>query len=388
MRPGSSPIESLAHALEDAGVRTSSTDDESLRVGLTHATLDSGERGLVEAAQQAQLDTDENVLVVVDQFEELFRFRHSRSAAHASDEAAAFVKLILTAAASDDVPIYVMITMRSDFIGECARFSDLPETLNDGLFLVPRLTRDQLREAIEGPVGVAGASIAPRLVNRLLNDLGDDPARLPVLQHALMRTWDLWEEEHRADEPLDLPEYLATGGLDEALSIHGDEILRDLPNDHLRAIAEHVFKALTESGGKALTEDGTDTMGVRRPATFATLCAIAAADPNEVRVVIDAFRAPKASFLMPPLGEPLEPQTVVDLSHEALMRTWLRLRGWVADEAEAANLYRRLLNDSLKKPGHCLSIACWRARKSGTMAPIQRPRGRRATVAASRAWNG
>jgi hypothetical protein len=86
--------------------------------------------------------------------------------------------------------IYVVLTMRSDFLGDCAQFWDLPEAINESQYLIPRLTRDQLREAIVGPVAVGKGQIAPRLVNQLLNDIGDNQDQLPVLQHALMRTWD------------------------------------------------------------------------------------------------------------------------------------------------------------------------------------------------------
>nr|NIP95305.1 hypothetical protein [Akkermansiaceae bacterium] len=85
--------------------------------------------------------------------------------------------------------------MRSDFLGDCARFPGLAEAVNNGEYLVPRMTWDQCREAIEGPVGVGGGEIAPRLVDRLLNDVGEETEQLPVLQHALMRMWELWQDE-------------------------------------------------------------------------------------------------------------------------------------------------------------------------------------------------
>ena len=81
--------------------------------------------------------------------------------------------------------------MRSDFLGDCALFHGLPEAINQGLFLTPRLNRDQLRAAIEEPAGVFGGKLEPALVNRLLNDTGNDPDQLPVLQHALMRMWSI-----------------------------------------------------------------------------------------------------------------------------------------------------------------------------------------------------
>jgi hypothetical protein len=120
----------------------------------------------------------------------LFRFKPARAMAGRRDEAVAFVQLLLEAARQDEVPIYIVLTMRSEFIGSCPEFPGLPEAINEGQYLVPRMTRDQLRLAITGPIAVGGGTIAHRLVTRLLNEVGDDPDQLPVLQHALMRTWD------------------------------------------------------------------------------------------------------------------------------------------------------------------------------------------------------
>src|SRR4030095_2020983 len=99
--------------------------------------------------------------------------------------------LLLEAVRSKD-NIYVAITMRSDFIGECAQFPELTKLINDSHYLIPQMTREQKRAAIAGPVAVGGATVAPRLVQQLLNDLGDNTDQLPILQHALMRTWSFW----------------------------------------------------------------------------------------------------------------------------------------------------------------------------------------------------
>ena len=124
---------------------------------LLEATLRRSTRGLVDAVRQARLPAGDNVLVVVDQFEELFRFRRSRQTSSTrATKRSAFVKLLLEAAEQDEVPIYVVLTMRSDFIGDCMEYPGLPEAVNDGQYLVPRMARDALRVAITGPVAVAG----------------------------------------------------------------------------------------------------------------------------------------------------------------------------------------------------------------------------------------
>src|SRR4030095_15134451 len=130
MRPGSDPIGNLASALADkevlleAGGGLAPAEAEAV----IEATLRRGSLGLVEAMRQARLQAHEKLLVVVDQFEELFRFRAARWLSSAGDDASAFVKLLLEAAQQRELLIYVVPTMRSDFLGDCAQFQGLPRS--------------------------------------------------------------------------------------------------------------------------------------------------------------------------------------------------------------------------------------------------------------------
>src|SRR4029450_11575268 len=183
--------------------------------------------GIVNVARAARLTQHEKLLVVVDQFEELFRFRAAQEGTSV-DEASAFVKLLLEASHQRDLAIYIVLTMRSDFLGDCAQFQGLPEAINDGQYLIPRMTRDERRFAVTGPVGVTRGKISEPLVNRLLNDVGDNPDQLPILQHALMRTWDHWATHRRNGEPIGIEHYEAIGTMSEALSRHADEAFTEL----------------------------------------------------------------------------------------------------------------------------------------------------------------
>ncbi|MEQ9566732.1 MAG: hypothetical protein RLN85_13155, partial [Pseudomonadales bacterium] len=190
--------------------------------------LRSSSLGLVEAVQQSRRSKDVNYLILVDQFEELFRFKDSTDPGSV-DETLAFVNLLMEAVNYVDSPIYVGITMRSDFIGDCAQFPELTRKLNDSHYLIPQMTRDQKRRAIEGPVAVGGANISPRLTQQLLNDLGDNPDHLPILQHALMRTWSYWAKfKDYESEVVDLKHYEAIGTMSEALSQHANEAFEEL----------------------------------------------------------------------------------------------------------------------------------------------------------------
>lgn len=351
MRPGNHPLGNLARALDQSDV-LGSQDRESLdlQIAVTQATLSRGSRGLIEAALQAAMPPEENLIVVVDQFEELFRFsREARRANNPSfdDDAAAFVKLLLEAvkpaeSGRREANIYVVLTMRSDFLGDCAAFWNLPEAINESQYLIPRLTRNQLREVITGPITLAGGKIALQLVNHLLNEIGDNQDQLPILQHALMRTWDEWKRKsHTHDIPpdssdmIDLCCYQAIGGMTDALSKHADECYRELPDDRHRLVAEKLFKCLTEKG--------EDNREIRRQCTIGEIRAIAEANEDEVKTIVEVFRLPGRSFLMPPVGTALQSDTLIDISHESLIRVWQRLQQWVNDEAESAATYRRLL---------------------------------------------
>lgn len=331
LRPGDDPIGNLAAALdapEALGEEPRESGGDGLSRSLFETTLRASKQGLVECVRQSRIPPRDNVLVLVDQFEELFRFKASRRE-QGRDEAVAFIKLLLAAAASE-ATVYVALTMRSDFIGNCLELPELPEAINEGLYLVPRMTRDELRAAITGPVAVGGAAIAPRLVSRLLNDVGDDPDQLPILQHALMRTWDRWDEDHEPAEPLDLRHYEAIGTMKEALSRHAEEALGEL-DEQGRSLAETLFRALTELGA--------DGKGTRRPVRLAEVCALTGGGADEVAAVAERFRQPGRSFLMPPASVELRPDSVLDLSHESLMRIWERLHRWAEEEGQSAQIY-------------------------------------------------
>ncbi len=334
MRPGENPIHHLAVALDTTQVLGTEGELASTNRVLIEATLRRGTRGLIEAVRQARIPRNDNLLVVVDQFEELFRFQATRHVKNPKDEAVAFVKLLLEAAQQDQVPIYVVLTMRSDFIGDCMEFPGLPEAINAGLYLVPRMTRDEVQSAITGPVAVGGGSITHRLVLRLLNDFGDESDQLPVLQHALMRTWDYWDLHQGPDDPIDIEDYQAIGTLKNALSIHAEESYEEVRKENGQTIVERMFKALTDTF--------SDPRGVRRPTSVHHLAAICEVSEGEIIQIIEIFRGPKCSFLMPPCPVALDSPSIVDLSHESLMRCWTRLATWAKEEQGSASVYVRL----------------------------------------------
>lgn len=330
-RPRDNPMGNLADALARAGIL--SGDPISRR--FIETILRRSNRGLIEVVKQAQLPRHGNLLIVVDQFEELFRYsRLEKIHSDGKRDSADFVDRLLACSGQTEIPIYVILAMRSDFLGACTEFRGLPEAINNSQYLIPRMTREELRSAVAGPVAVGGAEIAHPLLSRLLNDVGDNPDQLPIMQHALMRTWDYWAEKRKNGEPLSLTHYEAIGTMERALSRHADEAFAELNSEKERHICEKIFKLLTDK-----EETG---LGVRRPAKVSEICRVAKASEKEVIKVVDVFRQPGRTFLMPPIEEKLKADSVIDISHESLMRIWTRLISWVKEEAKSADLYRHL----------------------------------------------
>jgi tetratricopeptide (TPR) repeat protein/energy-coupling factor transporter ATP-binding protein EcfA2 len=344
-RPAGDPIGNLAAALSDPAVLGTDPELAGTQRVLIEATLRRGTLGLANAVRQAAIPANDNLLIVVDQFEELFRFRHSRQA-DSKDEALAFVKLLLEAV-RQNVPLYVVLTMRSDFIGDCMEYSGLPEAINAGQYLVPRMTRDELRLAITGPVAVGGGQIATRLVLRLLNDVGDDQDQLPVLQHALMRTWDEWQTRAAGENPapgrieagigyppVDLADYEAAGTMQNALNLHAEQAYEETAAQGIQKVTQHLFKAVTDTY--------SDPRGIRRPTSIGNLVAITGASEAQLVAIVEIFRKPGRSFLMPPPDVALTPDAIIDISHESLMRCWSRLMNWAEEENRSAMMYTRV----------------------------------------------
>jgi WD40 repeat protein len=373
-RPEHRPIQNLAKALAKDGVLFSDFQDKGLSLlELIESTLRLSTVGLLDIVAQASHKDAFKLLLVVDQFEELFRYRQLNSVAEQggssfSEEATAFVSLLLAVLDSRQEQIHIVLTMRSDFLGDCTLFPGLAEVINRSLYLVPRLTREERRAAITNPVLVAGATISPVLVTRLVNDVGDNPDQLSILQHALRRTWSYWHGLG-GQGPITVAHYAAIGTMARALNSHAKETLDTFREPERLRLSERLFRALTDKA--------TDPRGIRRPTTLADLRKICGGEASTLDELIDHFRGDDRAFLMPPISEPLREEAVIDISHESLMRLWDQLKEWADQEAKDAALYQRLAFDakrykrrdaSLWRDPELQEAIDWREREKPTKA--------------------
>lgn len=345
VRPRGNPLKELAASLRAIIDNPNYGESEFL------ADLNVSSRGVAEVSRKAGWPDGTKLFILVDQFEELFTIPTER------EEASVFVEQLL-AAAWHCPTIHITITLRSDEnLGRCSNFPGLSDAINRGLFLVPRLSREQLVNAISGPVR---GKISQSLISRLLADLdeaeraiegeigiirneSEDDNRdnkapvpssaeqeqslqvgvrrdcLPILQHAMMQVWAKWSEEQNdpelRSEILELRHYQKAGEMRSAITNHVEECIAMLSEENQK-IARHLFLKVASIGKnkqanrqyRSIFELG-DTLGL---------------DQQKVVPLVEHFRSDGRSFLEPtPMDVPnLQGNSEVSVSHESLIRQW------------------------------------------------------------------
>jgi uncharacterized protein (TIGR02594 family) len=350
MRPGDTPLRAMYEAYKQSYWKTGGEFDDHKEL----EQLTSETRALAKLWGRTRDPRDEKLLIVVDQFEELFRFDSGYSR-QSSDEVRNFVALILEAAKDPTAPIHIVLTMRSEFLGDCAQFPNLTRTINGSAYLVHELDTFQMTDAMVKPAALGKVKLTRGLVTRLLEDTKDEAVPLPLLQHSLMRMWNHTATLHQRDL-IEMADYITVGTIrtapiesaapdaeTNALGIHGAEILQDLgPVEH--EVAEVIFRTLTR-----IDDAGRMT---RQPTALADIENAVQRRlggnhlqeehaPKEtkdlVRRVLAVFRDPSNAFISPfasrDESDELTGETKLDITHEALIFQWNWLRQWTISEA-------------------------------------------------------
>ncbi|MBN2663021.1 MAG: hypothetical protein JXR68_05180 [Bacteroidales bacterium] len=327
-RPGNNPIKNLSEALSLLFIKDG-YDRKELKKILTN--LNKDENALENIFKE--IGKNKTILLYIDQFEEIFRYRSNEQLSKAEELSEIFIQNIINAVESNQVKIYVTFSLRSDFLSECSVFQGLPELINRGHYLLPKMTDEQKEAAITMPAKKAGAKFSDNLLVELRKDIKNQKVSLPVIQHALMRTWENWLLNAPPETPIEIEHYKAIGTVNKALSFHAEDIYNSL-NDEQKKLTEKIFRALTFFGD--------DERGIRSPQKLGDLCDITSAKEMEVIGVVEKFRSEGNSFLMPADNVQLDRNTVIDIAHESIMRVWERLIEWVEKETKSAHLYIRL----------------------------------------------
>ncbi len=259
------------------------------------------------------------MLLVIDQFEELF------SVCHSEEERSAFISNLITATSSEAGGAVVVITLRADFYSYCAGYIPLREALAVHQEYIGAMSDDEMRRVIEEPARRGRWEYEPGLVDLILHDVGHEPGALPLLSHALLETW-----QRRHGRTLTFSGYASAGGVRGAIAETAESVFTDQFTKQQQSIARRIFIRLTELGDETATGD------TRRRATFTELLL----KPEESEATQAVLKALADARLI------TASEDSVQVAHEALIREWPTLRGWLEDNREGLRLHRQLTNST------------------------------------------
>ncbi len=304
--PTAHPLESLAASLTNSGATTT-----TLRVDLAR---DPRSLNLF-VKRTMQPGNASHLLLVVDQFEELFALCHSE------EERTSFINNLLAASSESAGSTIIVITLRADFYAHCAGYLQLREALAQQQEYIGAMSDAELRRAIEEPARRGRWEFESGLVDLLLRDVGHEPGALPLLSHALLETWS-----RRRGHTMTLSGYTSSGGVRGAIAETAEAVFTDQFTREQQLIAQRIFLRLTELGDETATGD------TRRRAAFNELI-LKPEDAITTQAVLKALADARLITTSEDFAE---------VSHEALIREWPTLRGWLEENRESLRLHRHL----------------------------------------------
>ena len=342
-----------AHPLEELAVRVSLL--RGVEASALHEALQARPQAMHLAVKQALADEPRGVrlLLVVDQFEEIFALCRSAT------ERRAFIKALLHAVEAEQGRTVVVPTIRADFYGRCADYPELAARLADSVLVGP-LDEVGLRQAVEWPAERVGLCLEPGLADTIVDDVAGEPGALPLLSHALLETWG-----QRRGRMLTLSGYAASGGVAGAIAQTADRVFGYFSPDE-QAIAHNIFLRLTELG-----EEGTQD--TRRRVAPEELARTAEEEP-----VVESVLMTLADARLITVGE-----DTVEVAHEALIREWPALRGWLDEDREGLRIHRHLTSAALdwealdREPGELyrgtrlVAAGEWAEGHAGDLNPLE-----------------
>jgi energy-coupling factor transporter ATP-binding protein EcfA2 len=395
-RPERNPVGNMAHAISETFGLPKATVETELRRGfssLVDLYLSSDYyideevetwQNLEETEKRKRKRKASNLMIILDQFEEFFTNPENFHNESPTQDSQIVVNLILETARiaiKRNIPVYVVCTMRSDYIGQCSAFRGLPEYIGFSQFFVPRLKRKDLKQVIEEPAILSGNRISQRLIERLVYDLAEGIDQLPILQHALTQ---IWLAADMGNEEMDLLHYAKVGGmpanelteedqkhflkwfktlpvlqrqyyhypgLHKVIEIHAS-LLYESAWEHYnqknpqKPISQEEAKKIIEATFKGLTKID-NSRAVRNRMSLGEITEIVNSpkhDANTVGGILNIFREEGNSFIRPFKTEDsathgLSEDTVLDITHESLIRNWERLNIWAEEEFDKYSTY-------------------------------------------------
>ncbi len=315
LTPTAHPLAALAASLSHELAPGLTPDRLVTELGASPQVLSTAVSGIAQAASAA------HTILIIDQFEELFTLCRSEV------DQTAFVDNLIQAASLPGGVGMIVAVLRADFYAHCARFDRLRQVIAKDQEYIGPMTAAELRRAIEEPARRGHWDLDSGLADLMLHDVGADgghtpePGALPLLSHALLATW-----QRRRGRTLTLSGYTASGGVRGAIAETAESVFYDRLEPEQREIARQIFLRLTELGSDAATAD------TRRRVAFTEL----ASKPEKRAIVDEVLLALADARLI------ITDQDSAEVAHEALIREWPTLRGWLEEDREGLRLHRRL----------------------------------------------
>ncbi len=329
MVPGKHPLESLVLTL---AAQLPDRSFSSIREDLE----DESARGLHQLCTHLlnihrREQPGARIILLVDQFEELFTQTESE------DERQRFIHLLLTACSEPRGPLVALLTLRADFYDRPMQYPDLFRLIDTQHLSLLSIEPGDLRRVVEQPAALPDVQVTFEgdLVNRLLTDVQGQVGALPLLQFTLDQLF-----QRRSGRQLTLSAYRELGGVKGALAKQAEETYTTLPSEEHRKLARALFARLIDPG--AAEQDTT-----RRRAA---LSEFTLDDPTQTRLMretIDAFIAARLLTTNEIAGT-----TTIEVSHEALIREWPRLAGWLREAREDIHLQQTISKDATNWEQH------------------------------------
>jgi len=339
--PTQDPLTELATHLAALG----GTDTVAVRNGLAHhpdqAHLAVRQAVVADAVRRdygpGSTDGSLRLVLVIDQFEQVFTLNQGLGSAA---ERQAFITALYAAAThpagpTGVPPALVVISVRGDFWDKCAAYPELASALQEGQFVVGPMSESDLRLAITGPADAAGLQLDPGLTDTVVGDLraaaGDDtPGSLPLLSQAMLLTW-----ENREGNRLTTHGYGQGGGVSLAVQRSADAVYEALPAGQ-QELARQLLRSMTVGS--------RDARLTRRPVSLADLHAgQSETERSQLDTVLEAFAAKRLVVLNAGTAQ---------ISHDALLRAWPRLRGWLEDDQASLIFHGQLAGDAAEWHDH------------------------------------
>ena len=331
--PGERPVEALAVALARITTNKAVETLDAARAferELNRVDENDQYSGLRHIASCLPSIANSHVILLVDQFEDLYSVCKERSHRHT------FVENLLLAGSDRDAHVSVILCLRSDFLAETRQNWAFNNVICENGIIVPVMTDDEVRDAIREPARLAGHPLDDNLVEMLLSQTKEREGALGLLEFALKSIWEGLQTDVAPAATLQ-----RIGGVGGSLANEAQRIYDDLPpGDQL--IARRCFVSLAKIGESSPWQLGEGTKVTRRRMTLGSLVAHCD-DPNHVRAVLGCFATPSARLIS--LSADATGPVMAEVTHEAIFDRWLLLEQWIEGSRDDMRFRDRLNDD-------------------------------------------